>query len=109
MNNRGSIKKYWTAALITGCCFIWGCENNQRAIDELTRDRKLREEAINVESYMSQKGIVKARLKAPLMYREMGVGVDTPFVEFPQSLHVDFFNDSAVIETILDAKYGKYF
>ena len=34
---------------------------------------------------------------------------DTLYVEFPNSLHVDFYNDSAVIESRLDSKYGKYY
>ena len=34
--------------------------------------------------------------------------MDSPFVEFPKSLHVDFYNDSLVIESQLDARYGKY-
>ena len=28
---------------------------------------------------------------------------------FPNTLHVDFYNDSTKIETWLDSKYGKYF
>ena len=66
----------------------------------------MQEEAIKVESYMSQGGVMKAKLTAPLMLRVMA---DTQYVEFPQSLHVDFFDDSTRIETWLDAKYGKYF
>lgn len=37
------------------------------------------------------------------------VGADTPYVEFPKTLHVDFYNDSKIIESRLDSKYGKYF
>jgi LPS export ABC transporter protein LptC len=32
-----------------------------------------------------------------------------PYVEFPKTLHVDFFNDSGKIDSRLDARYGKYF
>jgi LPS export ABC transporter protein LptC len=42
--------------------------------------------------------------------------VDSPYAEFPRSLHVDFYKDSlqkgdsvAQIESKLDALYGKYF
>ena len=34
---------------------------------------------------------------------------DTVYVEFPKSIHVDFYNDSTVIESKLDSKYAKYF
>lgn len=33
----------------------------------------------------------------------------TPYVEFPQALHVDFFNETGAVDSRLDAKYGKYF
>ena len=70
----------------------------------------MQEEAINIESYISQEGKMKARLTAPLMLRVMAdAPADTQYVEFPSSLHVDFYDDSTRIETFLDSKYGKYF
>lgn len=93
-----------------GCCFVCGCENSQADIDALNSKQVQKEEAINVESYMSQAGTMKAKLKAPLMYRVLSNNPgDTMYVEFPHTLHVDFYNDSTKIETKLDAKYGKYF
>jgi len=59
-----------------------------------------------IESYLSEQGVVKAKLTAPLMYR---YEADTVYAEFPKSLHVDFYNDSSQIETRLDSKHGKYF
>ena len=64
------------------------------------------EEAKTVECYLSQHGSMRAKLKAPLMLR---VIADTIYVEFPQTLHVDFYNDSTQIESWLDSRYGKYF
>ncbi len=64
------------------------------------------EEATDIETFLSQDGVMKARLTAPLMIRAMS---DTLYVEFPQSLHVDFYNEDTVIETRLDSKYGKYY
>ena len=97
---------FYAAAFSTGCCFVFSCENDVRAINNLTKKVVMREEAIHVESYLSEKGSLKAKLTAPLMYR---VEADTIYVEFPKALHVDFYNDSAKIETRLDCKYGKYF
>ena len=34
--------------------------------------------------------------------------VDSSFMEFPNTLHVDFYNDSIKIESTLDAMYAKY-
>ena len=99
-------KIFYTAALITGCFFVYGCENDEKVINDLTKKVILKEEAINIESFLSQDGKMKAKLTAPLMYR---VAADTLYTEFPNTMHVDFYDDSGVIETRLDCKYGKYF
>ena len=86
--------------------FLLGCENDEKKINELTRKVILKEEATQIESSLSQGGKLKAKLTSPLMSRVAG---DTLYVEFPQTLHVDFYNDSSNIETRLDSRYGKYF
>jgi LPS export ABC transporter protein LptC len=93
------------AALITGCIFISGCENDLKKVDNLLQKKTGVEEAKEIESYLSEAGRVKARLLSPLMRRYM---VDSSFMEFPNSLHVDFYDDSIKIESTLDAKYAKY-
>lgn len=112
MNNPiGHLASYLqAAALLLSCCFVCGCENTQEEIDRLTKEVDMKEEAINVESYISQEGKMKARLVAPLMLRVMTASrSDSQYVEFPRKLHVDFYNDSTKIESFLDCKYGKYF
>jgi LPS export ABC transporter protein LptC len=111
---RIAFKKYnplsYAAALVISCCFVCGCENDQREIDNWFKDKVMREEATDIESFISSEGKMKAKLTAPLMYRVMaGAQSDTQYVEFPRTLHVDFYNDSTIIETRLDSKYGKYF
>ena len=72
------------------------------------------EEADSIVSLMSEPvdsagklaARVKGRLTAPYMLRFDRV--DSPYAEFPRSLHVDFYNDSMQVESRLDAKYGKY-
>jgi LPS export ABC transporter protein LptC len=93
------------AALISGCFFISGCENDLKKVDNLLQKKTGVEEARQIESYLSEAGRVKARLLSPLMRRYM---VDSSFMEFPNSLHVDFYDDSIEIESTLDAKYAKY-
>ncbi len=63
------------------------------------------DEAINVTSYMSQNGQMKAKLTSPFMLRHQQ---DSAYMEFPRTLHVDFYNDSTIIESILDSKYARY-
>ena len=91
----------WLAAYL-----LSGCENDVKVINDLTKKVVMKEEARNIESFLSEKGKMKAKLIAPLMVR---VEADTIYVEFPNRLHVDFYNDSIKIETWLDCNYGKYF
>ena len=95
-----------TAFFITGCFFMAGCENDDKVLQDWTKKVVMQEEAIQVESYLSQDGKLKAKLKAPLMIRVAG---DTISVEFPNKLHCDFYDDSTQLETWLDSKYGIYY
>ena len=56
---------------------------------------------------MSQNGVMKARLTSPFMLRHQA-DADSSYMEFPKTLHVDFYNDSVKIESILDALYARY-
>lgn len=87
-------------------CILLACENKESDIKALSKRSVQKDEAIKVESFLSQGGKVKARLITPLMLR---VGADTPYVEFPQTLHVDFYSEDNIVESKLDSKYGKYF
>lgn len=95
------------ALLFAGCFFAVGCENSDKEIKQLTEKRVSVDEAKQVESFMSQDGKMKAKLSAPQMLRYANMN-DSPYYEFPKSLHVDFYNDSAKKESRLDARYGRY-
>ncbi|WP_346237565.1 LPS export ABC transporter periplasmic protein LptC [Niabella insulamsoli] len=86
------------------------CENSESEINAFGKKAVQKDQAKKIESYLSQGGKVKARLTAPVMVRVVSqFNVDTPYVEFPKTLHVDFFNDQKIVENKLDALYGKYF
>ena len=95
------------AAFITGCFFLCSCENDPNVIKELNAKRTGVEEAKIVTVHYSINGRRKALLTSPLMYR---VQDTVPYVEFPKTVHVDFFNEknSDSIESKLDARYAKY-
>jgi LPS export ABC transporter protein LptC len=94
------------AALLMGCFFVFtSCENDEKEVDKFFKKQVAVEEARNVESYLSQSGTVKAKLTSPYMLR---VQADSPYMEFPRTMHVDFYNDSTVIESTVDARYAKY-
>ena len=102
-----SISYYFLAAtLLMGCFFVFtSCENDPEVVNSLFEKKTAVEVAKKVESYLSQSGKVKAKLTSPYMLR---VQADSPYMEFPHTLHVDFYDDSTVIESTLDARYAKY-
>jgi LPS export ABC transporter protein LptC len=99
-------KKLW--GFMLGACLLGlaACENDPAEVDSFTRDVVNREEATQVEALMSQSGKLKAILKAPVMYR---VKTDTMYTEFPQSIFVTFYNDSFAAESIVKARFAKYY
>lgn len=105
MNKGISQYKKKLAAFIGSCFFVCSCENDMQMVKDLGKKKIGIEEAQQIESFLSQGGKVKAKLTAPLMLRYQ---LDTIKVEFPKSLHVNFFDDSLKIESQLNAKYGRY-
>ncbi|MBN9298741.1 MAG: LPS export ABC transporter periplasmic protein LptC [Filimonas sp.] len=93
------------AALSTGCFFIAGCENDIKQVRALGQKTKDVEVITKVTSYLSQDAKMKAKLTAPLMTRYQG---DSVLVEFPKTVHVDFYEDSLKVESFVFAKYGRY-
>jgi hypothetical protein len=94
------------AALITGCFFMCACENDVNEVREFGKRKASVEEGKNIDSYLSMDGKMRAHLTAPLLLRYDGDSGRKS--EFPNSLHVDFYNDSAKVESQLRARYGRY-
>ena len=86
--------------------FMCSCENDIKKVNELQEKRLGVDQAKNIESFFSHAGQMRAKLTAPLMYRYQ---FDTPKIEFPRNLHVDFYDSTRNIESQLFAKYGRYF
>jgi LPS export ABC transporter protein LptC len=95
----------YSAAFLAGCIFLCACENSNKEIDDLTKKKLGVEEAVKVNINYTLAGKTKAILQSPVMLR---VQDTLPYVEFPKKIHVDFYNDSTKVESILDAKYAKY-
>jgi LPS export ABC transporter protein LptC len=98
--------KFLTAAIITGCFFMCACENDVNEVRELGRKKTMVEEGKQIEFYYSMSGKMRAKLIAPLLLRSSGDSGRK--AEFPNSLHVDFYNDSMKVESQLNALYGRY-
>jgi LPS export ABC transporter protein LptC len=94
------------AALIVSCLFVFGCENDPNTIRALSEHKVMMDEGKNIQAFLSQNGKMRAKLTAPVLLRYTA---DTQFIEFPKSLHVNFFDSLGRVESQVDARYGKYF
>src|SRR5215831_18237666 len=84
---------------------LFSCENKIEDVQDLGKKKTGVEEGSQIESYMSEGGVMKAKLTAPQLLRTQN---DTPRTIFPKSLQVIFYNDSLKMESHLFAKYGHY-
>lgn len=84
---------------------LFSCNSDQELSEYNTKNLGI-EEIKNADINYTLGGKAKAKLLSPLMLRVQDVN---PFVEFPKTLHVDFFNENGEIDSRLDALYGKYF
>ena len=109
---RTLVLPYRCSALLVPCILCLApllfisCENDPGEIELWTKKTDLIEEAKTVESYLSQAGVMKAKLTAPVMFRYQR---DTVYTEFPNTLHVDFYDDSVQVQSWLTANYGIYY
>lgn len=85
---------------------IYSCGNSDAELNEYNSKSLGIEEIINADINYTLGGKAKAKLLSPLMLR---VQEATPYVEFPKTLHVDFYNELGEVDSRLDALYGKYF
>jgi LPS export ABC transporter protein LptC len=83
-----------------------GCVNNVKDLPSFRTKQVVVDEAWKVLIYYSTNAKVTAKLTAPYMLNNQ---MDSSYIEFPKTLHVDFYNDSMVVESQMDALYGKYF
>lgn len=94
------------AACFVGCFFMLGCENDVNEVKALSQRAPGIEEGKDIVSFISQNGLMSAKLTAPLLLRYQGDSMRK--TEFPNTLHVDFYDDSMRVESQLFAKYARY-
>jgi len=99
-------KKHIIWAVLLGCFFISSCENDEKKVAALFEKKLGIDEASGIDSYMSQAGKMKAHLTSPKMIRYQD---SMPRMEFPKTLHVDFYDDTLGIQSRLDANFAQYF
>lgn len=92
--------------LFAGITVFAACENDATEVANFNRKTREVEEGRNIVASYSQSAVQKAELRAPLMYR---VKSDTPYAEFPKSINVNFYKENRQIESVVKARYAKYF
>lgn len=93
--------------LLAGSLLLGSCENDINEVRALGNQSYNTEEAIDVTSYLSIGGVVKAKLTAPQM---IATQTDTTSMAFPKSLYVIFYDDSTHLPTtFVSANYGIYY
>jgi len=93
-------------ACLSSCFFMAACENDVDAVKALGMRVGGIDVGKDVAIYVSNDGKLGAKLTAPLMNRYLEDS--SKMIEFPQTIHVDFYKDSNQIESQLFAKYAKY-
>ncbi|MFT3950004.1 MAG: LPS export ABC transporter periplasmic protein LptC [Agriterribacter sp.] len=105
MRNRNNYISLLPLFICLSCFFLAACENDEKVLQERAKRKMGVDEAKKIELLYSQSGKVRSKLTAPVMLRYQ----DTlPRVEFPNSLHIVFFDSTLQVESIVDAKYGRY-
>lgn len=97
--------KIFRAALFAGCFFLFSCENDEAEIKKLNAKALGQEEAKNIKLTFTTGGKTKAILTSPLMLR---VQDTVPYIEFPKTLLVDFYNEAGIADSRLTALYARY-
>ncbi len=81
------------------------CENDEKVVSAFFEKKLGIDKSEQIETYISQGGVMKARLTAPLMLRYQDT---SSRIELPNTLHVDFFDSLKQVESQLDALFALY-
>jgi hypothetical protein len=107
-------QQLFTVTVIATIVFMFSCSNSKKDLSIFDKNKISQEESKNITSYLSQGGVMKARLFAPKMIRYTS---DSIRVEFPQGQHTEFFLenkdlvhgvDTNIVESHIFSKYGRY-
>lgn len=92
--------------LLISFCFP-SCQNNTEAIEEVTKKDSIfpTDHGKQVEMLYTDSGSVLWRMTSPVM-NHYTYNVKERYIEMPDGLYLEFFNDSGKVKTTLKANYG---
>ena len=85
---------------------LLSCGNSDKELNEYNSKALGIEEIKDADINYTLGGNAKAKLRSPLMLR---VQEASPYEKKKKKLHVDFFSELGVVDSRLDALYGKYY
>lgn len=91
--------------ILLGLASLVSCENDVAKVNELSLKKTGIEEGRQVTIQYTLGGNTKAIVTSPLM---RNIQDEVPYVEFPQSIHADFYNEIGELESVLTADYARY-
>ena len=100
-----SLPKNTAVVIFTCLFFLCSCENKLEEVEKYNKKDIAVEVGKNVIIKYSIGGKKKAILTGAIMNRAQDT---VPYVEFPNKIHVDFYDLKDSIESRLDAHYAKY-
>jgi LPS export ABC transporter protein LptC len=107
MINRFHYNKILIAVtFMSSCFFMMACENNVNDVKALGTKSGGIDIGKDVAIYISDNGKMTAKMMAPIMKKYL---LDSgKMIEFPNTIKVDFYKDSAKVESKLFANYAHY-
>ena len=91
---------------LVSCFFIVSCENDINDVKSLGKYKAGIDVGKEVIITFSTNGKISAKLSAPVLNQYLQDS--GKMVEFPKSIHVDFYKDSFRLDSKLNADYAKY-
>jgi LPS export ABC transporter protein LptC len=113
----GSItKKVWPGfglllfcTLLPGSIFIVSCQNDIESINMLSSELKLPvQTGKDFEVQYTDSGRLQVIFRAPLVERYKKSEEEGQYYEFREGIEIMFYNRSGIIESTINARYGKY-
>lgn len=98
--------KWWIAMICATVFTCTSCENSRTELEGFTNKTTGVEIAKDVTIIYTLGAKTTSRITSSLMLRHVE---SIPFIEFPNHIHADFFDDSLKVESEMSAHYAKYF
>ncbi|MCL1867571.1 MAG: LPS export ABC transporter periplasmic protein LptC [Paludibacter sp.] len=106
--NRQTIKYF--SLIIIVLAFVIGCSKEQKEIIGAIEDRSAapRMHADSVTTIVSDSGITRYRISAPVWYI-YDYNKQEPFWDFPKGIHFERFDQTLKVDANIHANYAKFF